>query len=495
MKKVLLLFAFFALASSDASAQSSFEEFQKKVKKEFGDFKTKTENEYDEFRRKVNAEYAEMVRKAWKEYNALAGIPIKEKDKPAPPIKYPEKDKDKPVKDTPKPIDVVVKPVTPKPQPEPIAPIEEKEDPVPTYLTFNFYGAQMQVRYDDNAKVNLRSVNANGIADAWVNLSNSDLNNTISDLLSLRSKYKMCDWAYLSLLNTFAQKVKSSKNEATLLTAFLYSQSGYKMRMATSGNTIVMLYASDALVYKVGYYLIEGEKFYPYNHEGKNLSICAAKYPKERAMSFYISSEQHFGTSKSDMRTIQSKRYESMKATCRTNKTLMDFYNTYPTSSVNDDFGTRWALYANTPVTAEAKSTLYPQLKAALTGKSEAVAVNMLLNWVQTGFVYEYDDKVWGGDRAFFPDETLYYPYCDCEDRSILFTRLVRDLLGLKCILIYYPGHLATAVHFTKDDVTGDYVSVGGVRYVISDPTYIGAPVGATMPGMNNGSAKAILLD
>jgi hypothetical protein len=69
-----------------------------------------------------------------------------------------------------------------------------------------------------------------------------------------------------------------------------------------------------------------------------------------------------------------------------------------------------------------------------LKGLSQKEAMERLLNWVQTAFVYEYDDKVWGDDRAFFPEETLYYPYCDCEDRSILLSRLVRDLLGLKAI-------------------------------------------------------------
>jgi hypothetical protein len=67
--------------------------------------------------------------------------------------------------------------------------------------------------------------------------------------------------------------------------------------------------------------------------------------------------------------------------------------------------------------------------------------------------------------------------------------------LGLKVVLIYYPGHLAAAVHFTQPGVTGDYVMVKGQRYVICDPTYIGAPVGATMPNMDNRQAKIILLE
>ena len=133
-------------------------------------------------------------------------------------------------------------------------------------------------------------------------------------------------------------------------------------------------------------------------------------------------------------------------------------------------------------------------LMSAISGLSQKEAVEQLLNFVQTGFAYEYDDKVLGHDRAFFAEETLYYPFCDCEDRSILFSRIVRDLLHLNVVLIYYPGHLASAVEFTSA-VKGDNIQVGGRRYVICDPTYIGAPVGATMPDMDNSKATVILLN
>ena len=89
---------------------------------------------------------------------------------------------------------------------------------------------------------------------------------------------------------------------------------------------------------------------------------------------------------------------------------------------------TKWAMYANTPLDGPVKAKLYPTLKDRIRGLSQLEAANILLNWVQTAFVYEYDDKVWGHDRAFFAEETLYYPYCDCEDRAILFTRLTQLL-------------------------------------------------------------------
>lgn len=176
------------------------------------------------------------------------------------------------------------------------------------------------------------------------------------------------------------------------------------------------------------------------------------------------------------------------------NKNLLDFYDTYPASEIGDNFMTRWAMYANTPLETETKERLYPALHAKIEGLTKLEATERLLNFVQTAFVYEYDKKVWGHDRAFFAEETLYYPYCDCEDRSILFSRLMRDLLGLKVILVYYPGHLATAVCFTEE-VKGDYIILNEMRYVICDPTFIGASVGCTMTGMDNRAARVILLE
>ena len=119
--------------------------------------------------------------------------------------------------------------------------------------------------------------------------------------------------------------------------------------------------------------------------------------------------------------------------------------------------------------------------------------MEILLNWVQTAFAYKVDDEVWGQDRAFFAQETLYYPYCDCEDRAILFSRLVRDLVGLDVVLLYYPGHLASAVAFNHEE-KGDYLTYKNQKYVVCDPTYINAGVGRTMPGMNNQQAQIIAL-
>lgn len=211
-------------------------------------------------------------------------------------------------------------------------------------------------------------------------------------------------------------------------------------------------------------------------------------------MSLLITGEQRLGSQMSESRVIRSERYPDMYVNSQVYNELIDFYNTFPTSELDGNFMTRWAMYANTPLSQKTRDILYPGLKKSIEGLSVEMAANKLLNWVQTGFVYEYDDKVWGHDRAFFAEETLYYPYCDCEDRSILYSRLVRDLLGLDVALIYYPGHLATAVCF-DGEVRGDAMIINGKRFIVCDPTYMGAPIGAQMPDLEYDKAQAIVLN
>ena len=238
--------------------------------------------------------------------------------------------------------------------------------------------------------------------------------------------------------------------------------------------------------------MIDGAKFYNVSGDApQKMCITKAKWDKEKSLSLQMAQLPKFNNEPTPKRTLTSKK--GVTSSVSVNKNLIDFFKTYPQACFNNDQTTRWAAYANTPVEKSVKDMLYPSLRNTISGMKEKDAVGILLNWVQTAFVYEYDDKVWGGDRAFFAQETLFYPYCDCEDRAILFSRLVRDLIGLDVVLLYYPGHLATAVAFSED-VNGDYLSYKNRKYIVCDPTYINAGVGRTMPGMNNQQAQVIAL-
>lgn len=459
-------------------------------------FRQQATTEYENFRDQANKEYAEFMKQAWKQFHANAAIP-QPVEKDIPPVVVKEEERKRPRENKPLPIEG--KPIAipaPEPQPVPVAPI--KEQPVveteEAKVAFNIYGSDWKIRFTDEERFHLADCSETSLSDAWKRLSGKAYNNTIRDCLEWRITRQLSDWAYLKMLDKFSKACLGNTNEAVLLMAYIYCQSGYQMRLGTINGQLYMLYGTQHVVFNQAYYTIGSETFYIYDSDIVSLKICNIAYPKEKSLSFYIPKDQLFDYAASDVRHLKSKRYPTMDITSQVNKNLIAFCNDYPKTSIWDNFMTRWAMLANTPMQKEVRENMYPQLQDAIKGLSEKEAMERLLNWVQTSLVYEYDDKVWGGDRAFFAEESLYYPYADCEDRSILLSRLVRDLLGLKTILIYYPGHLAMAVEF-NEDVNGDYIMLDSKKFVVCDPTYINANVGMTMPRMDNATAKVILLD
>lgn len=464
-----------------------------KSRNEMDKFVQSMTDDFNNFRRQSMEQFAEFVKNPWKEFEETKPIP-KPTPKPVPPVIM-DDDKDNPIEDKPIIIEEVVEPVIEEPQPQPVEPIEEVPVVEPSYLNFTFFGTSDKVRLNKENLPVLRNVDERSVSLMLQELLTEKNDNLILDCLDIRDNRKLSDWAYLQMLNEIADEAYPGKsNEAQLLMAYLYLQSGYKMRLASDGSKIYMLYASKHLIYEKPSFAVDGDNYYGVNALPDRLYICQTSFPNEKSLSLLVNTNQVLTFNKSDNRNISSDRYPTMKFEVSVNKNLLDFYSTYPTSALDGNLITRWAMYANTPMDNNISSSLYPRLRELLKDKSEIEATNMLLNTIQTGLTYEYDDKVWGSDRAFFPEESLYYPYCDCEDRAILLTRLVRDVLGLNCLLVYYPGHLATAIEYSDDSVTGDYITLDGRKYVIADPTYINAPIGCTMPGLDKGTAKVIRL-
>lgn len=455
-------------------------------------FKEQAVGRHASFRDSVNAEYARLLQTAWEWYEGHAPLPLPKDDKPVPPQPYVPDDDERREAVVVQPVQV--EPIEPAPQPTPVAPIKEEFSAAEQNFKFPFYGHECSVRVPSGLAQGLQGCSPAAIADTWRLLSRVRLNNTIRDCLEARLRYNLCDWAYLQLLEELSNGLCTDKNGATMLLAYLFCQSGYQMRLAIDGSNIVMLYGSRHRLYDRSYYTLGGLCFYPLGSSAYSLNICDIKFEGETPMSLLIPGEQKLGGEMTAAQNRKAKRYGEMDITSSVPEKLLQFFEKYPPSEIDSNPMTRWAMCANTPLAQQTKDLIYPQLRKALHGHSPKEAANALLNWVQTGFVYEYDNKVWGHDRAFFAEETLFYPYCDCEDRAILFSRLVRDLLGLDVALIYYPGHLAAAVAF-GEETGGDAVMIGGRKFTVCDPTYIGAPVGMQMPNLNHGTIQAIVLD
>lgn len=520
-------------------------------RKDFEAFKNKAKQEYADFRKQALAEYTKFVREAWEEFGAEPPVQIPEEEKVMPmvvegyeeetaswfsklfggkkdPEKEAQKEAEKQAKKAAKEAkkeekrrkreqtnknlavqQVIAAPAPAPKQPEPLAEVVPVPEKANDYMTFDVFGTQCRVRIGDNCRIRLAGLSGDDVADALGEFTKPQFDNMLYDCLQERKNHHFSDWAYYQMLLALTDKFYGKHtNEATLVLGFLYSQSGYKMRYAHDANTLYILVSSQYNIFKKSFFYVDGECYYLLDDIGDDakLAICKAKFPKESPLSLRISAVQDFSDNPTLERTITSPMNPDFSFTITSNRNYLAFYETYPSSYTDNNFMTRWAMYANTPLEKGITSQLYPKMKEKLEGMTPLEKVQQLDWWVQGTvdikrenpdqgcFLYAFDDDVWGGDRAFFGEETFFYPYCDCEDRSILLSHLVRDLVDLDVVLVYYPGHLAMAVNF-PEDIPGDHIMLDGRKFTVCDPTYVGSEVGETMPTMKDKSTTVILLE
>lgn len=398
--------------------------------------------------------------------------------KPQDEIKPEEKPQDvKPVDDT-KPEK---KPIEDKPVTAPLA-------KHPEGLSFKWCGLTWRVPLEKHHRFRLRSTKEADVAEAWGILSGTKYAGVVAECLKIRDAYQLPDWGYLHFLNAMTDAfLPGMPSEARLLEMFILLQSGYQARIGRCDGRLFLLVPSNGDIYEYSFLNLGGRKYYVTEHVKNSGSYFVFERDFPRTQPFvWQMSKLPLLKAESTSRTLQAQRFPDVQATVNISKNLVKFLNEYP--RCND-----WNSYALASLSEQAKASLYPALRKHIEGKSRKDAVGVLLYFVQTAFDYQADDQQFGEERPLFGDETLYYPYCDCEDRSILFSILVRELLGLDVVLLNYPEHLATAVCI-GDDVEGDYLILDGRRFVVCDPTYIGGRVGEAMPSYKKTKATILRL-
>lgn len=493
---VLLMACVFGAAASAQNGHDDFERARQQMLQQYNqstgqmrqtydDKRQKAESDYAAFRKKANEDYAAFMRKAWEQFDVHPAVPKPQEPEPPKPQPKPQPDVLPPAKPLPKPQQVVP-PVKVTPPPMPALPQAPPETPT---TEFSVYGTQCQVHAQTNEiAFKLPSIDEKTCADAWNTLSQSKYDGLIHDCLEQRDRLHLGDWGYLNLLKSVSERfLGKGTNEAVMFQMYLFLQSGYKARIARQTGKLVLLVPFNRDIYSYSYVIIDNQKYYiisPAKQE--KINICNFGFPKEQVSNISMTELPLFDSNQQSKRTFAAQRFGTMQASIDVNKSLINFLNDFPLSDA-------WDSYARAGLSEQIKSELYPVLKGQLAGKSQRKAAMMLLDFVQTAFDYATDQDQFGYERPLFADESFYYPKNDCEDRSIVFSILVRDLMGLDVALVYWPGHLATAVCFTED-VSGDYFTVGDKHFVVCDPTYIGAGPGMTMPQFKNVSGKLYIL-
>ncbi|WP_278863774.1 hypothetical protein [Leyella stercorea] len=401
--------------------------------------------------------------------------------KPACPNAKPACPNAQPAAPTTKPV---VVPVTP-PAVKPSAPTGELFTASSDKQMVNFCGQKVYVDKSLKGVCSIGNMRENAIADAYEAMCKADYKALVDDCRKVKKELNLNDWGIFLFVREASKTLCTDENAAVVMQQFLLNELGYKSKMARRAdrNQMLLFVAADCQVYGHPYFTKDGLNYYNLtSNESCQFYMCQEDSPK--AKSKLNMQVNHAPALNAGMvNSVHKNRSGSVAVSVDVPKSLMEFYNSMPQCD--------YSVYVNAEVNPSVASKVLSTLAPLVNGKGEAEAANLLINFVQTGFQYATDQEQFGYEKPFFVEELFYYPYCDCEDRSVLYSYLVRNLLKLDVVLLDYPNHIATAVCF-NENVSGDFVTVGGKKYVVCDPTYIGASIGKAMPQFKNVAAKVL---
>lgn len=484
MKKILLLTLLITYLFSN--------EYQEWLKSQ--------EQEYNTYKKSLDEEFSSILKQDWENFKSLYQSNPYEKPKPKalPKIK-------KEIKPLKKDL-VKSKPLKVKPVKKIIKVVEKEKEIIKDIvkeknikkallfknsqlLSFSFYSNKVNIAYDKKMAYRLTRYEKNSISTYWDIISKSNYKPTLNQFKTYKESLNLNDWAIYQLIYNTGLKVYKNDSMANLFTWFYLTKLGFDTKVGYNKNNIYLLSNLKHSVYQIAFFNLDKKKYYVLTPKGKikrvsNLYTYKKSYPKStKRMSFNINKEINFNT---NIKTKQlSFKFENKeyKINTKYSKDLVDFYKTFPQSDYN--------IYFNTKNSSLLSQSLLSEIRPLLKGKNELEAVNFLLRFVQTAFKYKTDNQNFKQEKVLFPEETVYYKYSDCEDRSIMFNFLIRNLTTLDIVGIKYPNHLAAAVAFSSK-VSGDSFTYKGKTFTITDPTYINANAGMAMPKFKKLKAKVV---
>lgn len=477
-------------AQVSSSKQYDFERYAKEQNDAFHSYLAMEDEEFRSYNDSINREFGKYLAEAWRDFDLqLKEPPIKS---PVPPTIY------NPDTPRPEPEKLPVKgevelPKVPMPRlgtNQPVPMPSELPVNVPSgHLEKSFYGVTIALDKPSFSIPRLTGVTEKEIAIYWTALSGLPYESWITRIMRFKSGLKLNDWGLYLLINEVfsAYAPDGTENEQVIFTVFTLNQLGYRAKIGRVQQELLPLVAFGNNIFNTSFFTYGDVVYSVVNMKHRDLSSvqsCRMEYGgATRLLDMSVTSCPMLASSVIT-KTVKDKRrsYE-----LRFNKNLVDWYATYPCV----DF----AIYAKAALDEVFLQCIRQQIKPAIDGLSQEKAVNELLHFVQFAFEYMTDDKQFGYERWFFAEETVASSYSDCEDRAILFTQLVRTLLDMPVVLLYYSGrHLATAVKFDNPDIKGDYIVVDGQKYLLCDPTFIGADIGMGMPNLRTIPIEVIKL-
>ena len=362
-------------------------------------------------------------------------------------------------------------------QPVPRIRRPENEQYTSKIASFHFYGQAITLRYDKLIMLSVTGfVSEDSVSGFWESFSRSNSNHLVDQLMDYRDLLGLNDWGYFQLVKaTSACLFPGSRWREDQLTWALMIRSGFDVRLAFNQNSTSVLFPSHNSIYNKQYILIGQERFYLDREMNSQLLVtCRNPFPDTHGtINLRFNKSLNFKGKLSVQRFSVLWNEKKYEFTLRYNPNLIRFYNDYPSA---DSF-----IYFECPVSSTLKEDLIRQLCTPLSQFNKAEAVSWLQKFVQNEFDYNPGNKANNSNPGGFAEQMIATRSGDDRSKSVLFASMINTLLQLPVVGVQFPGYCSTAICY-KEPLDGDSYYWRREKYIITDPSFINAPIGLTIP-------------
>lgn len=339
----------------------------------------------------------------------------------------------------------------------------------------SFFGSSLHYPCQAGKDLSLSGLSEKEVADGWRKLGADDFTSFFKAYMDYSRQFSLNDWGNYQLLEYVSRQhyPTFSHHEQTLFLFYTLSNVGYKVKIGRAEkDALVLLLPFAEEVYKLPFIRAGERKYYVLDIASrrlKKLYSIVSDYPKaEKIVSLKIPKALNFQENKI-ARTLTGNYPLSLSL----NRNLLDFYATFPLCDLSVYFGTEPSV-AFTGFMDKA-------VKAHLTGKPRSEQIAWLLDFVQQAFTHKPDVEVHKTEVYYFPEETAFYPYVDCEDLSVFLSWLLCRYVTSEVLILFYPTHVAVAVE-RYEGYRGEVLKYRDKEYLICDPSYREAAPGKVIP-------------
>jgi len=475
---IIYVWSFLLLYFIPPESMAQVEQEQNEYRKSFDLFNASIQQDFDTFKHQNDSIFYQFLEQSWVKFNLFKDQrPTEPKPQQQPVIKRGaiQNSKIDPIKsrtlleDSGRQMILNGKP-----------PVYKKkatyDAPSGTTINFDFYGTPIELDKPQTEEIDSQSFSNLEIAEKYRQLSQDHMVlKTIRILHKQAIKQHLNGWGTLDLFRKASEKLYTSVNDQVLFTWFALLRTGFEARVGYDHTDTYLLAAFDVQAFYRPYFELKGVKYYLVSFQGQNPDLSSitsyeVDYPEK--LSYLTLNFERYPQFAYDP-GYRSVDYKGEKVRLAYNQNLTNFYGGYPESALS--------VYFQPCISEGALNEFDGFLQEHTDDLNPVQKVNFFLDFIQVAFGYQSDEQQFGSENYLFAEETLRYPFADCEDRTVLLDQFLQAWLGAETIAIVYPGHVLLGVCL-EEPVEGTYVSYHDKKYYVADPTYIGAKLGMNMP-------------